>query len=424
MGLNIRLYNIKVSNTFTVSYKSGLTLGNPMSGFVLYNTYPSRTTDITISDPSITYGTQYWIKIYDTVTKRYIIENIFTHESCYFDCTTPTPTPTRTPTPTPTSTPTPTPTPTQLPATINWYNYESPLGSPWVDSDLEINLNTYAGGSDNNTFSVDGNSLVEVKQKSQTSSGLIGVYRLTITNTTDNIVIYNVTVNQLVTSNTVVNSNTFTALAGKTYEVYAISYDPDLTPTPRPTETPTPTPTETPVGFCVPKEYTITNDGNFYWTDCNGNDRYNPFTSGTIICICNSSNLPVSLDGGTGYLSAGGCECIQPTPSSTQTPTPTPTNIVYYRYNAGRCKDCSGLPTGGYTNPYTVITSPDVLSSTFDSKVVIINGLYLIIDVVGGYSTTLTQATNHLTDGNYSTFYTTCAIAQNCSGGGGGGQQL
>jgi hypothetical protein len=121
MSLNIRLYNINVQNTFTVSFKSGLTLGNPETGFTFYNTYPPRTTDITISDPSITYGTQYWIKIFDTVTERYIIENIFMHEECYYSCVyptaTPTPTATSTPTPTPTATPFigPTPTPTATP---------------------------------------------------------------------------------------------------------------------------------------------------------------------------------------------------------------------------------------------------------------------------------------------------------------------
>jgi len=113
MGLNIRLYNINVQNTFTVSFKSGLTLGNPNTGFTFYNTYPPRTTDITISDPSITYGTQYWVKIFDTVTERDIIENIFIHEECYYSCVFPTATPTSTPAPT--SSPTPTPTPSATP---------------------------------------------------------------------------------------------------------------------------------------------------------------------------------------------------------------------------------------------------------------------------------------------------------------------
>ena len=244
MGLNIRLYNINVQNTFTVSFKSGLTLGNPNTGFTFYNTYPPRTTDITISDPSITYGTQYWVKIFDTVNERYIIENIFTHEECYYSCVFPTPTPTQTPTTTPTATPTPTigPTPTSTPTS-------TPTPTPFVG------------------------------------------------------------------------------------------------PTPNPTETPTPTPTA----------------------------------------------------------------------------TPEPPLIDYYRYSVGRCQDCNGFPPGGYTNPYTTITSPDILSGVFHNRIVIINGLYLIVDVLGGYITTNTQSLFHLTDGNTSPVYSTCDSAQGCTGGGGGG---
>jgi hypothetical protein len=245
MSLNIRLYNINVQNTFTVSFKSGLTLGNPDTGFTFYNTYPPRTTDITISDPSITYGTQYWIKIFDTVTERYIIENIFMHEECYYSCVFPTPTPT----PTATSTPTPTPTPTAF-----------------------------------------------------------------------------------------------------------------IGPTPTPTPTafigPTPTPTSTPF--------------------------------------------------------------IGPTPTPTATPFIGPL-IDYYQYNVGRCQDCDGNPPGGYANPYTTITSPDILSGIFHNRVVLVNGFYFIVDVIGGYTVTNTQSANHMVDGNTSTLYTTCDTAQNCTGGGGGG---
>lgn len=245
MGLNIRLYNINVQNTFTVSFKSGLTLGNPNTGFTFYNTYPPRTTDIVISDPSITYGTQYWIKIFDTVTERYIIENIFTHEECYYSCVFPTATPTSTPVPT--STPTPTPTPSSTP--------------------------------------------------------FIG---------------------------------------------------PSPTPTPTPSSTPLPTST--------------------------------PF--------------------------------VGPTP----TPTPTATPLIdYYQYNVGRCQDCDGNPAGGYANPYTIITSPEILSGVFHNRVVLVNGLYLIVDVLGGYVVTNTQSLYHLIDGNTSTIYTSCDSAQGCVGGGGGG---
>jgi hypothetical protein len=59
----------------------------------------------------------------------------------------------------------------------------------------------------------------------------------------------------------------------------------------------------------APKAYYISNGGNFYWTDCNGNERFDAFVTEDEICICNNVDLPVSLNGGTGYLLGGGCVC-------------------------------------------------------------------------------------------------------------------
>lgn len=128
---------------------------------------------------------------------------------------------------------------------------------------------------------------------------------------------------------------------------------PTLTLTTTPTNTPTltltstPTPTSTTV-TCVPKEYNITAAGNFYWTDCEGNERYDYFTTGdSPICICSSSNLPISLDGGTGTLAGGGCECnpATSTPTPTATPTLTPTQM------AGQCYSFS-IPSTYNTSGY------------------------------------------------------------------------
>jgi hypothetical protein len=128
---------------------------------------------------------------------------------------------------------------------------------------------------------------------------------------------------------------------------------PTLTLTTTPTNTPTltltstPTPTSTTV-TCVPKEYNITAAGNFYWTDCEGNERYDYFTTGdSPICICSSSNLPISLDGGTGTLAGGGCECnpVTSTPTPTATPTLTPTQM------AGQCYSFS-IPSTYNTSGY------------------------------------------------------------------------
>lgn len=120
-ALFVRLHDIEVENDFTVHIKTGATPGNHLSGFTQYNgTYPSITTEITIT--GLTYDTQYWVKIVDSVNGSYVIENIRTHAQAYYleqcEVSGVTPTPTYTPTYTPTVTPglpTPTPTPTTTP---------------------------------------------------------------------------------------------------------------------------------------------------------------------------------------------------------------------------------------------------------------------------------------------------------------------
>ena len=119
MGLNVRIYNIISNGNYTIRYKSG---NNPYpvetdSTFTLLGSYTPATTEITIS--GLTFDTHYWVKMTDTTTGRYIVQNIFTHDSkafpCYdticfsIDVICPTPTPT------PTSTPTVTPSPTESP---------------------------------------------------------------------------------------------------------------------------------------------------------------------------------------------------------------------------------------------------------------------------------------------------------------------
>jgi hypothetical protein len=164
MGLNIRIYNVTCLNSFTLSYRFSATPGNESviaSGYTPYGgTYPSSTSRNYNSNPIVLSGTTFnniydqtiWVKIVDSVTGGYIIENIKIHELEYYDycihccvfsggtasylpgptpsptpaadCVfsggtanlvtgpVPTPTPTSTSTPTPTSTSTPTPTPT------------------------------------------------------------------------------------------------------------------------------------------------------------------------------------------------------------------------------------------------------------------------------------------------------------------------
>lgn len=123
MGLTIRLHNITSPNNFTLYYKSGQTIGDLVAGFTQYGgTYPGGTTQINISGATIDFNIQYWIKLIDSVTNTYIIENIKMHDGCYYVGSIPvtpsptsTPTQTTTPTETPTNTVTPTLTPTNTP---------------------------------------------------------------------------------------------------------------------------------------------------------------------------------------------------------------------------------------------------------------------------------------------------------------------
>lgn len=92
--------------------------------------------------------------------------------------------------------------------------------------------------------------------------------------------------------------------------------------------------------------------------------------------------------------------------------------VVYYRYNAGRCQDCSNNPINGYTTNYTTVTSPDILDSYFNNSIVLLNGYYLILHVSSTNYTIVNQPdTNHLYDGNTSGFQRTCQAAQACSSG-------
>lgn len=145
MGLVIRLYNIVSPNSYTISVKEGDTPYPLNSGYT--NVTGSMVGDVfTITSQHYKFNTQYWVKLLDTITGRYIIENIYENDPiAYMDCcpqpegmtllcqhdvyppnmtsiscgvpviATPTPTPTPTATPGPTATPipnTPTPTPT------------------------------------------------------------------------------------------------------------------------------------------------------------------------------------------------------------------------------------------------------------------------------------------------------------------------
>lgn len=97
MGLVIRIYDIASPNDFTVSIKKGDTAYPLDSGYYPCGdtVYSGGTEMITISGytippgskyTAILFDSQYWIKITDTVTDRYIIENIKTDNQSAFGC--------------------------------------------------------------------------------------------------------------------------------------------------------------------------------------------------------------------------------------------------------------------------------------------------------------------------------------------------
>lgn len=92
--------------------------------------------------------------------------------------------------------------------------------------------------------------------------------------------------------------------------------------------------------------------------------------------------------------------------------------IIYYSYNAGRCQDCSGNPTNGYITNYTTVTSPEILMSYLNNRIVYISGYYLILRVSStNYTTVSEPGTYHLYDGNTTEFYNDCRSAQGCTSG-------
>lgn len=147
MGLHIRIYNINCPNSFELSYRIAPTPGDETTistGYTQYgSTYDSSNVRNYYDNPIILSGSTFdniffdnvWIKIQDTVTNGYIIENIKTHAESYYSICVPTPTPTSTPTPSPTETPTPTPTSSLEPTpTTSPTSTPTPTPSPTATS--------------------------------------------------------------------------------------------------------------------------------------------------------------------------------------------------------------------------------------------------------------------------------------------------
>jgi hypothetical protein len=168
MAISLRLTNITCPNPFTLGYST-----SPYGTFT--NVSYSGSTSTVIIAHSFEFDTQYFIKLTDSVTNRYIIENIYIHDSKAFPCydtidfdlsaqcvTTPTPTitptltvtptetltPTLTVTPTPTVTSTavvqPTPTPTPTPTETSAPPTPTPTSTPTM---MAVNVTNLINGT-------------------------------------------------------------------------------------------------------------------------------------------------------------------------------------------------------------------------------------------------------------------------------------
>lgn len=85
MGLNVKIYNIVYDNTYSLRYKSGdyPYPENIDSTFTLYGT---GLTNSSITLSGLSFDTQYWIKMTDDSSGRYIIKNIYIHDSKAYPC--------------------------------------------------------------------------------------------------------------------------------------------------------------------------------------------------------------------------------------------------------------------------------------------------------------------------------------------------
>jgi hypothetical protein len=153
MGLNVRLYNITNDGTYSIRYKSGDS-PYPETNNSTFTLYATSLTATTITITNLSFDTQYWVKMTDETTGRYIIKNIYTHDSKAFPCydtmcfdvevqcgvvPSVTPTPTITPTVTKTPTPTPSITPTINPSpSLTPSKTPTPTITPSINSSPQV----------------------------------------------------------------------------------------------------------------------------------------------------------------------------------------------------------------------------------------------------------------------------------------------
>ena len=166
MGLNVKLYNITNDGPYSIRYKSGPN-PYPEHDNTSYTLYGTGLTNPSIILTGMSFDTQYWVKMTDETTNRYIVKNVHTNDSKTYPCydticfdtevvcnVSPSPTPTNTPTPTPTRTLTPTITPTR---TVTPTRTLTPTPTPTPTdpcSCYDVENVTTAGGNPNGTESI------------------------------------------------------------------------------------------------------------------------------------------------------------------------------------------------------------------------------------------------------------------------------
>ena len=85
MGLNVKLYDIINDGPYSIRYKTGT---NPYPEYdnTTYTLYGTGLTNPSIILTGMSFNTQYWVKIIDETTNRYIVKNIYTNDSKAFPC--------------------------------------------------------------------------------------------------------------------------------------------------------------------------------------------------------------------------------------------------------------------------------------------------------------------------------------------------
>jgi hypothetical protein len=80
MGLNVRIYNVTFTHNYKVEYRT-----NTYAGTYTFHSFQSAgTNNVTIGN--LEFDTLYYVKLTDLITGQYVITQIVTHDSKFYDC--------------------------------------------------------------------------------------------------------------------------------------------------------------------------------------------------------------------------------------------------------------------------------------------------------------------------------------------------